>query len=488
MTGIVPRATVDQLVAHRDRALTLYGIAHEKLVEAYDALMAARRAGIEASPGRNRFNHHQENERRAFLGVIDVPERGEFIETARRLTDTDVWSHIVALTDLQRLMDKKAKDELTRQLQTDPPEVTVENVIATLETFLAQAGTIFRRGIAECFSDLDRRFRSHDGWKIGSRVILSFAFDGYGRWNYHRNHRDTLTDIERTFLVLDGVEPPPDYAGIIGLLEARRGWGAHQTFVENSYFRVRAFKNGNAHIWFKRDDLVEKVNKLLGEYYGAPIPEDREPDVDTGLDNPKTALAKNYGFFPTPDAAARQLLHYLPLYRQEDAPRVTVLEPSAGTGNLSALLARHENGDARHGATWRACEVDVVEVQAPLAAALRASGLYRRVVHADFLAVMPDPANLYDVIAMNPPFDRERDIDHVMHALKFLKPSGCLAAIMSAGTEFRETRKAYGFRELMKSMNAGWEDLPAGSFAEAGTYCNTIILRVRKDGRHPSYY
>ena len=96
----------------------------------------------------------------------------------------------------------------------------------------------------------------------------------------------------------------------------------------------------------------------------------------------------------------------------------------------------------------------------------------------------PAAAELYDVVMMNPPFDRERDIDHVMHALKFLKPDGCLIAVMSAGTEYRETNKATAFRELMATMKAKWRDLPPGSFASVGTYMNTLILRVWKDGRN----
>lgn len=64
---------------------------------------------------------------------------------------------------------------------------------------MADSGTIFKRGIANCFVNLDRRFRSHDGWKIGSRVILSNAFNEWGSWNYHRNHRDTLTRKSTAF-------------------------------------------------------------------------------------------------------------------------------------------------------------------------------------------------------------------------------------------------------------------------------------------------
>ena len=70
---------------------------------------------------------------------------------------------------------------------------------------------------------------------------------------------------------------------------------------------------------------------------------------------------------------------------------------------------------------------------------LRASGLYRNVWHEDFLSRLPHGS--YDRVVMNPPFDLERDIDHVMHAMEFLKPDGLLVAIMSAGTEWRGDEK-----------------------------------------------
>ncbi|HEY9343782.1 MAG TPA: hypothetical protein VIQ53_00665, partial [Inquilinus sp.] len=142
-----------------------------------------------------------------------------------------------------------------------------------------------------------------------------------------------------------------------------------------------------------------------------------------------------------------------------------------GTGNLAARAAA------------AGAVVDCVEIQAGLADQLRRAGRCRRVTTADFLSSLPDPDALYDRVIMNPPFDRERDIDHVIHALEFLKPGGLLVAILSAGTEFRETRKSEAFRALMEKMNARWSDLPPGSFSSVGTNCNTIILKVFKDGR-----
>jgi len=466
--ALVPRTTLSEICAHRRRALSLFEEAYDALQAADRAIKAAQTAVKAAAPGTNRYNHHSEPAKRAFMAGLDLPERAAYLATARRLTDTDVWAHLVQITDLERLMDKKAKDQLNQQLLTDPPEATEENVVATLTQFALDADTIFKRGIAECFSNLDRRFRSHDGWKIGSRVILSHAFGEWGGWSFYTNHRDTLQDIERTFFVLDGRVPPATYAGIVSAVEdSRRGRsGPRQSEIETEFFRVRCFMNGNAHVWFKRDDLVEKVNKLLAEYYGAVIPEEREPDEDTGLHTPKSGIAKNYGFFPTPDAAAQTVIEAAPLYRAPDEPPLRVLEPSAGTGSLAGRAAD------------KGAQVDCVEIQPALADHLRRSGRFRNVVQADFLALQPDPANLYDRVVMNPPFDRERDIDHVVHAMKFLKPDGCLVAVMSAGTEFRETKKSTAFRELMGKMNASWRDLPPGSFSSVGTNVNTIILRV----------
>ena len=212
------------------------------------------------------------------------------------------------------------------------------------------------------------------------------------------------------------------------------------------------------------------MNKLLAEYYGELIPKERAPEEDSGLFTPKTTPAKYHGHFPTPEAAAERLIGSASLYRPEDEPALSVLEPSAGAGNLARRAA--EQGAV----------VDCIEIQPHLAASLRQSALYRRVTEADFLTLTPDRSALYDRVIMNPPFDRERDIDHVMHALEFLKPGGLLTTIMSAGTEFRETKKSRAFRDRMASLNARWRDLPARSFSDVGTNINTVIVTVRKDG------
>lgn len=47
---------------------------------------------------------------------------------------------------------------------------------------------------------------------------------------------------------------------------------------------------------------------------------------------------------------------------------------------------------------------------------------------------------------------------------------------MSAGIEFRETKKAAAFRKLIEARGGWMVDLPPGSFADVGTQVNTVLV------------
>ena len=341
------------------------------------------------------------------------------------------------------------------------------------------------RGIATCFSRLDRRFRSHLGFKVGHRVILENAFNEHGDWGYgqwHRRKRDTLIDIDRTFHVLDGRGNPETYGGIVGAIDAERGSGrmngARQSEVESDYFKIRIYKNGNAHVWFKIQRLVDAVNRLLAEYYGETLADatnQRREDAKGREGGKSKAMAKNFGFFATPDDVAERAIANARIYRKDGAPPPTVLEPSAGTGALARRAAE------------RGAQVDCVEIQPEMAHLLRAQGCYRSVIAGDFLEQVPGPGRTYDVVVMNPPFDQGLDIDHVRHALQFLKPDGRLVAIVSAACEFRETHAAKAFRRELERLNAAWVDIPAGAFSEAGTNVNTVMIVANANAQAPGW-
>ncbi len=343
MNELITRATVEQIVAHRDAALALYGEAFTAIEAADRAIQAAHAEGALASGGVGMFTGNSTgDEVHQFHNAVKLPDPDTYREIARRLTDMRVWSWVVQRTDLERLMDAEAKETLRRQMQYVPvngharnqgyrnvpmtgeeaaaglPPVTVDNIYATIQTFAADAGNIFKRGIANAFSKLDRRFRSHDGFKVGGRVILTNAFDSYsGRISYGRT-RDTLMDIERAFVVLDNGSLGVSSAGCLEELDrdrqrgsaitGRASWGPHQSCTETKYFRIRGYQNGNAHLWFTRDDLVEKVNKILAEWYGEVIGDGKTKEKDPFSGAEFRLPAKRFGFYPTPDKAADALL------------------------------------------------------------------------------------------------------------------------------------------------------------------------------------
>jgi hypothetical protein len=511
----IPRQTIEDIVRAHDEALVLYERAFAALEIAQEALRAAHERAHDADRGQLRtFGGAGAEEIAQFRNALNLPPRDRYMRTARKLLGNGAWANIVKMSELERLMDNEAKEELRAQMAYVPdkvdvrgqiinqkemekglPPITVDNVYATLEKFFGDAGMIFCRGIANVFSKLDRRFKSHDGFKIGSRIILTYVFDGYGYLNSGAI-RDKLIDVERVFSVLDGHSEGSFQSALdqLSMRKVRGAAGGAQSEHETPYFRIRAFKNGNAHLWFSRNDLVEKVNKLLAEYYGEVIADGKTQEADP-LQDRKLTPARRFGFFPTPPEAVDELfrgrgcISGIPILRRKDEPRLRILEPSAGTGNLARrCMTGMQEWSAydreRYAAEYRFDNlVDCIEIQFELAADLEAERIYNRVICADFLSLRPSAFDPYDLVVMNPPFDRERDVDHVTHALEFLKPGGSLFAIMSAGTEFRETRKAIAFRALVERHGGSFRDLPPGSFRESGTNVNTVILTIRKAER-----
>jgi hypothetical protein len=292
---------------------------------------------------------------------------------------------------LDKLMDKEAKEQFRAQIEKDPPPATAENCFATLERLVEDRQSIFRRGLANAFSKLDRRFRSHDGFKIGARMVLGQMLSPDGWWNHWRHHDDTLIDVERVFAILDGKPQPERDGGIVGAIKLAKqsaglGHSAGQFEAESDYFRVKVFKNGNAHVWFKRDDLLERVNLLLAEHYGAAL--GAAPTSPSRRHEPNRTPAKNLGFFETPEPVLHRLLEAAMVGTYAGVTPLMVLEPSAG-------LRRPRPPDARRRAP-RHLHRD------PARAAAELRGLHglKRVIRGRLLR--PDPGVLGR-------FDRRRD-------------------------------------------------------------------------------
>lgn len=170
-----------------------------------------------------------------------------------------------------------------------------------------------------------------------------------------------------------------------------------------------------------------------------------------------------FEFFPTPPAVVALLLE-----RADIGDGMMVLEPSAGRGAIA--LAVHA---AASGVMLDMYELMPANNEALLALDLPLSGVAPPI---DFLEVVPTP--LYDRVVMNPPFSRQADIHHVLHALQFLKPGGRLVSVMAASVAFRENKLTATFREVVATRGGTIEPLPDGSFKASGTMVGTVIVTI----------
>jgi len=193
---------------------------------------------------------------------------------------------------------------------------------------------------------------------------------------------------------------------------------------------------------------------------------------------------QEFGFFETPKAVVEMLIE-----RADLKPGMFMLEPSAGRGAIALEIAKFarqstphtcaavhtENAEFLRGEGLHVgCEdlLTCVEVQLENAAFLRKAGLY--VECDDFLKwtpLMPP-----DRIVANPPFARQADVDHVLHAYDLLAPGGRLVSVMAAGIQFRKTKKT----EALLALSPKIEPLPDGAFKESGTNVRTCIVTLEK--------
>lgn len=178
----------------------------------------------------------------------------------------------------------------------------------------------------------------------------------------------------------------------------------------------------------------------------------------------EVTVAKNeFGYFPTPRAIVAELIELADIERG-----MNVLEPSAGQGAIAIELCNA-------GANVDAFELLPANIDV-LVKALRAAPGTNMVVQADFLT--EEPAPIFDRVVMNPPFSRQQDIKHVMHAFKFLKPGGRLVSVMSASITFRDDRLTNEFRALVEASDGEIAALPEGAFKESGTMVRTAVVTL----------
>lgn len=172
---------------------------------------------------------------------------------------------------------------------------------------------------------------------------------------------------------------------------------------------------------------------------------DVEPLIASMLDQSRTVRPPQRGVVSCPQAVAERMCDELPLQVQHGD---RVLEPSAGHGVLAAeAAARGGLVDCHELENWRAEEI-------------RKAGFAHRVTTGDFLKATPQA--LYDQVLMYPPYRRDLAAQHIVHAYRFLRPGGMLAALVGLGMSNGVRKASQELRELWESAGSFKADLEHG--------------------------
>lgn len=178
-------------------------------------------------------------------------------------------------------------------------------------------------------------------------------------------------------------------------------------------------------------------------------------------------IKKSFEFFETPPAVANLMIDRAGIFGDHVSNMHNyVLEPSAGHGAIADVIRAYVPISSIH----------VIEIEPSNRQVLKEKGY--KLVGKDFMKYRKKKP-LYDRIVMNPPFSKQQDIDHVLHAWKFLRPRGRLVSVMAGGTEYRQNKKAVAFQKLVEE-HGFIEPLPQGSFEESGTGVNTVLVTLDK--------
>ena len=194
---------------------------------------------------------------------------------------------------------------------------------------------------------------------------------------------------------------------------------------------------------------------------GARLAEKR--DRFARLKEPGSApvVVSSFNLFQTPPGLAERMAELLDL-----GPGMSVLEPSAGLGRLYTA-ARDQEPDAYFG---------LVDISADCCNELRriseSDGRTSVICH-DFLSRVPAGLGCFDRIIMNPPFRMGADIEHITHAMKFLKPGGRLVALCANGP-----KQNARLRPEIEGRGGTWDRLPSGSFRSEGTNVEVALIVI----------
>ena len=184
--------------------------------------------------------------------------------------DRSIWRDLMKKSGMISLMDAQAREQWYNSLEKDEiPAVSEENILSTFEQLHLNKGEVFERGVINVFKGLSWDFKTNSPCKFGAKIIVTGLIK-YDQWGFGLDwgwQRDRLADLERVLMLLDGKPVPDNRADVTRRLADHIHENRHSNRYEDGMFAIKYFQKGTAHITFKRQELVDKLNDIIARHY-----------------------------------------------------------------------------------------------------------------------------------------------------------------------------------------------------------------------------
>jgi len=179
------------------------------------------------------------------------------------------WNGIMKRLGVTEFASCKRRKEMQEQIDGGKtPEFTVANIQATIATLTTTFDEMFTEAVGEVFDWLkpghwdQYKTNEKNKYEIQGKAIVPGLYTGCcgGLSHYRRDHVKALDTV---FSMLDGEGVPRYPEDLVTKLEEAMRDKQTRTY-EDRYFHFKWFKNGNAHVTFKRADLLSQLNEIAG--------------------------------------------------------------------------------------------------------------------------------------------------------------------------------------------------------------------------------
>lgn len=259
-TELINSTSIERIVTGRDAAL----VQIEQLIKLLSTISQLT-AGI---GGGNASDWAMKSGHRYDCWLMEKPEKAMPVITHN--IDRSLWRDLMLKSGMLSLMDAQAREQWQQNLEEgDLPAISKANILSTFEQLHQRKAEVFERGIINVFKGLSWDYKTNNPCFFGKKIIINNLVT-HNRWGYSLTwggRRDQLADLERMLFLLDGKVIPDNRADILTHLMEHIRVNPDKDVYDDTYFSIRYFQKGTAHLTFKRPELVEKMNDIIAKHY-----------------------------------------------------------------------------------------------------------------------------------------------------------------------------------------------------------------------------